>query len=131
MAGTRIVESGTSVNRPNRRTPVAPEIDIGRLPVPNHRSAFHGVAWHRGWNRSCLFALGKSRSRHNLVPQLRLFTPVTQGAGKGRSSMGFFTTRERDALGKPPADMPVQGKVRELVRPDVMPRRRPPHRALA
>jgi hypothetical protein len=45
--------------------------------------------------------------------------------------MGFFTTRERDALGKPPADMPVQGKVRELVRPDVMPRRRPPERSLA
>jgi len=45
--------------------------------------------------------------------------------------MGFFTTRERDALGKPPADIPAQGKVRELVRPDLMPRRRPPERNLA
>lgn len=45
--------------------------------------------------------------------------------------MGFFTTRERDALGKPPAEMPAQGKVRELVRPDLMPRRRPPERNLA
>src|SRR5882672_3670792 len=107
------------------------DADLGRLPVPDHRSASNGVARHRGWNRTCLFALGKSRSRHILMPQLRLFRPVTQGAGKGRSSMGFFTTRERDALGKPPADIPAQGKVRELVRPDLMPRRRPPERNLA
>jgi hypothetical protein len=44
--------------------------------------------------------------------------------------MGFFTTRERDSIAKS-ADMRMQGKVRELVRPDLPPRRRPPERNLA
>ena len=49
--------------------------------------------------------------------------------------MGFFTTRERDSIAKDSiakeaiaksADMRMQGKVRELVRPDLPPQRRPP-----
>jgi hypothetical protein len=38
--------------------------------------------------------------------------------------MGFFTTRERSELGKS-AEIRVQGQVRELVRRDFAPRRRP------
>ncbi len=38
--------------------------------------------------------------------------------------MGFFTTRERSELGKS-AEIRVQGEVRELVRRDFAPRRRP------
>jgi hypothetical protein len=39
--------------------------------------------------------------------------------------MGFFTTRERAELGKS-VDLEVEGKVRELVRRDFAPMRRPP-----
>jgi hypothetical protein len=54
--------------------------------------------------------------------------------------MGFFTTRERDSIAKDSiaketiaksADIRMQGKVRELVRPDLPPRRRPAERSLA
>jgi hypothetical protein len=41
--------------------------------------------------------------------------------------MGFFTTRERASLGKS-AELKVEGEVRELVRHDFAPRRRPVER---
>ena len=44
--------------------------------------------------------------------------------------MGFFTTRERAELGKS-AEIRVQGQVRELVRRDFTPRRRPADSDLA
>jgi hypothetical protein len=44
--------------------------------------------------------------------------------------MGFFTTRERSELGKS-AEIRVQGQVRELVRRDFAPRRRPADSDLA